>query len=99
MYSVLYDRVLLKKVEVEKVSAGGIVLHTRPEDATYEADVIAVGNGKRRNNNADPIPLDVRVGDRVVYNPNTVIEIMFKGEQYLVIREDEIYAVVDVQTS
>jgi chaperonin GroES len=96
MYNVLYDRVLLKKIEVEKVSAGGIVLHTRPEDATHEAEVIAVGNGKKRKNKP-PLPLDVKVGDRVVYNPNTVIEIQFKGEELLVIREDEIYAIVEVQ--
>jgi len=94
MYKVLYDRVLLRRIEVEKVSAGGIVLHSRPEDATYEAEVIAVGNGKKRPNK-DPLPLDVNVGDRVMYNPNTVIEILFKGEKLLVIREDEIYAILE----
>lgn len=93
---VLHDRVLLKKIEQENKSQGGIVL-AKVVDEVYEATVVSVGEGKPVKNSA-PIPLTVKAGDRVMYNPQAVIPVTVDGENYLVIKEEEIFAVLDPET-
>jgi chaperonin GroES len=90
---VMHDRVLIKKLEPETKSAGGIML-TSSVTPVYEAEVVAVGTGKPVKDGA-PIPLTVQVGDRVMYNPSATISVTVKGESLLVIKEEEIFAILD----
>jgi chaperonin GroES len=90
---VMHDRVLIKKLEPETKSAGGIML-TTSVTPVYEAEVVAVGTGKPVKDGA-PIPLTVQVGDRVMYNPSATITVTVKGETLLVIKEEEIFAILD----
>lgn len=90
---VMHDRVLIKKLEPETKSAGGIML-TTSVTPVYEAEVVAVGTGKPVKDGA-PIPLTVKVGDRVMYNPSATITVTVKGETLLVIKEEEIFAIMD----
>jgi chaperonin GroES len=90
---VMHDRVLIKKLEPETKSAGGIML-TTSVTPVYEAEVVAVGTGKPVKDGA-PIPLTVKVGDRVMYNPSATITVTVKGETLLVIKEEEIFAILD----
>lgn len=90
---VMHDRVLIKKLDPDTKSAGGIVL-TSSVTPVYEAEVVAVGNGKPVKDGV-PIPLTVRVGDRVIYNPSATITVTVKGETLLVIKEEEIFAILD----
>ena len=90
---VMHDRVLIKKLEPDTKSAGGIVL-TSSVTPVYEAEVVAVGNGKPVKDGT-PIPLTVKIGDRVIYNPSATITVTVKGETLLVIKEEEIFAILD----
>ena len=90
---VLYDRVVLKKIEPETKTSGGIVLASAV-DPIYEATVVNVGSGKPVKDSA-PIPLSVKVGDRVMYNPGAVVSVKVNGEEFLITKEEEIYAIVD----
>ena len=90
---VMHDRVLIRKIEPDTKSAGGIML-TSTVTPVYEAEVIAVGNGKPIKDST-PIPLTVKVGDRVMYNPAATIAVSVKGESLLVIKEEEIFAILE----
>jgi len=90
---VMHDRFLIRKLEPETKSAGGIML-TSSVTPVYEAEVVAVGTGKPVKDSA-PIPLTVKVGDQVIYNPAATITVSVKGETLLVIKEEEIFAILD----
>jgi chaperonin GroES len=90
---VMHDRVLLKKIDPETKTAGGLVL-TSAVNPVYEAEVIAVGPGKPVKDGT-PTPLTVKVGDRVMYNPSATISVNVKGEGLLVVKEEEIYAILE----
>jgi chaperonin GroES len=89
---VLHDRVLLKKIETENKSAGGIVLAGEVEPH-FEATVVLVGTG-RQVKDGPPIPPTVKEGDRVMYNPAACVDVKVNGESMLVIKELEIYAIL-----
>ena len=89
---VMHDRVLIKKNEPEKVTSGGIVL-AGDNEPKFEATVVAVGTGKPVKD-GDPIPMTVQVGDTVIYNPSATIAVVVGGENLLVIREEEIFAIM-----
>jgi chaperonin GroES len=90
---VMHDRVLIKKIESEKKTAGGLVLPGEI-DPVFEATVIAVGTGKPIKEGGY-IPLTVKVGDRVMYNPSATISVNVKGETLLVTKEEDIFAIID----
>jgi chaperonin GroES len=90
---VMHDRVLIKKIEPEKKTASGLVL-AGTSDVTFEATVIAVGTGKPVKDST-PIPMTVKVGDRVLYNPSATITVNVGGETLLVTKEDDIFAIMD----
>lgn len=91
--SIMHDRVLIKKIEPEPVSSGGILLAGNPV-ATFEAIVVGVGTGKPLENGLS-IPPTVAVGDQVIYDPGKTISLTIKGENLLVIKEEDIFAVID----
>ena len=90
--TILYDRVLIKKIEVEEKTVGGIVLTGSATDPVYEGEVVKVGEGKLTKANV-LIPLTVKVGDVVVYDPSAAIDVTVDGEKFLVLREENIFAV------
>lgn len=90
----LHDRVVIKRVEEERMSAGGIVI---PDSATEKPDrgeVIAVGNGKV-SDNGDVRPLDLKVGDVVLFGKYSGTAVKVEGEELLVMSESDVIAVVE----
>jgi len=89
----LGDRVIVKAITSEEKSPGGIVLPDTAKEKPQEGEVLAVGPGKTLDN-GKVIPLDVKVGDRVVYSKYGGTEIKLNGEEYVVLRQDDILGVV-----
>jgi chaperonin GroES len=92
--TILNDRVLVRKKEVETKTSGGIVLTGSAATPTFEATVLKVGEGKRTKN-GNLIPLAVKPDDVIIYHPNAGVPMTLDGEQLLVLREDEIFAIKD----
>jgi chaperonin GroES len=90
----LHDRVIIKRVEEETTTAGGIVLPGSAAEKPSEGTVLAVGNGKLLEN-GETRPLDVKVGDRVLFGKYSGNEVTVDGEEVIVMREDDIMAVLD----
>lgn len=92
MLQPLGDRVLVKPLQAEEKSAGGIILPEAAQEKPREGEVIAVGPGKL-NDKGDRKPMNVKVGDVVVYSEYGGTEISHEGEDYLLIDEGSILAV------
>jgi chaperonin GroES len=89
----LYDRVLLKRLEEQEVKRGGIIIPDTAKEKPQEAEVIAVGKGKV-NDDGKVVPLEVKKGDRVLIGKYSGTEVMIDGEEHIILREDEILAVL-----
>ena len=89
----LHDRVIVKRQEKETTTAGGIVLASSAAEKPSEGVDVAVGPGKP-NKNGDVRPLEVKVGDRVLFGKFTGSEVKVDGEDYVIMREEEIFAVI-----
>ena len=92
--SILGDRVLIRKIESDKTTAGGLVVLTGDDIHTPKGVVLKVGEG-RTTKEGVLIPISVEVGNTVMYYPNAGLPVKIEGEDLLVLREEEIYAVVD----
>ena len=90
----LGDRVVVKVVDMEEKTSGGILLPSNAKEKPQEAEVLAVGPGKMMEN-GNRIAMDVRVGDRVVFAKYAGTEIKTQGEEVLVISEKDILAIVE----
>jgi chaperonin GroES len=90
----LHDRVIIKRMEEERMSAGGIVIPDSATEKPVRGEVIAVGHGKR-NDKGDLIPLDVKVGDKVLFGKYSGSEVKVDGEELLVMREEDITAIIE----
>ncbi|MBU4270119.1 co-chaperone GroES [Candidatus Dependentiae bacterium] len=90
----LYDKVLIKRVENESVSAGGIIIPDSAQEKTQIGLVKAVGTGKV-NNDGSIRSLNVKTGDKVLFGKFSGTEIKLESEEYLIIREEEILAIVE----
>ncbi|PWV62504.1 co-chaperone GroES [Plasticicumulans acidivorans] len=90
----LHDRVIVKRVEEETKTAGGIVLPGNAAEKPSRGTVLAVGRGKILEN-GDVRPLDVKVGDHVLFGKYSGSEVKVDGDDVLVMREDEIMAVIE----
>ena len=90
----LHDRVLIKRVEEETKSVGGIVLPGTAAEKPSRGNVIAVGRGKLLES-GDIRPLDVKEGDHVLFGKYSGSEVKVDGEDYIIMREDEIMAVIE----
>ncbi len=89
----LYDRVIVRRLEDERTTAGGIVIPDNAAEKPMRGQVIAVGTGKALDNGTVR-PLAVKVGDKVLFGKYTGTEIKVAGEEVVVMREDDIMAVV-----
>ncbi len=90
----LGDRVVLKLVEQEEKTRGGILLPDTAKEKPQKGEVLAVGTGKVLDS-GEKVPLDVKVGDRVIFARYSGTEVKVEGEEYLIVSERDILAVVD----
>lgn len=90
----LHDRVLVKRLEAETKSAGGIVIPDTATEKPVRGQVIAVGKGKLLEN-GELRPLDIKNGDKILFGKYSGTEVKIDGEEYLVMREDDVMAVID----
>lgn len=88
----LSDRVLVKVLEAEGKTKGGIVLPDTAKEKPQEAEVVAVGKGKVQD--GKDIPLEVKAGDKVLFGKYSGTEIVVDGEEYLMLKEEDILAIV-----
>jgi chaperonin GroES len=90
----LHDRILVKRLEEERTSAGGIIIPDTATEKPIQGKVIAVGNGKILEDGSIR-KLDVKVGDKVLFGKYGGTEVKVDGEELLVMREDDIMAVIE----
>lgn len=90
----LHDRVIIKRMEEERTSPGGIVIPDSATEKPIRGEVLAVGKGKTTDN-GEVKALDVKVGDKVLFGKYSGTEVKMDGEELLVMREDDIMAVIE----
>lgn len=90
----LQDRIILKRVESEEKSKGGIIIPDNAKEKPMEGEVLAVGNGKVLDDGTVK-QLDVKVGDRVLFGKYSGTEIKLDGEERLIVREDDILGIIE----
>jgi chaperonin GroES len=91
----LHDRIVVKRVEEEKTSPGGIVIPDTAKEKPIQGEVIAVGNGKLLDS-GEKRALDVKVGDKVLFGKYSGTEVKIDGIDYLMLREDDVMGVLEV---
>jgi chaperonin GroES len=90
----LHDRVVIKRMEEERTSPGGIVIPDTATEKPIKGEVMAVGKGKIMEN-GDVRPLDLKTGDKVLFGKYSGTEVKVEGEDFLVMREDDVMAVIE----
>ena len=90
----LYDRIVVKRIEEQETVRGGIIIPDSAKEKPQEGEVVAVGNGKRLED-GKLVPLDVKVGDRILFGKYSGSDIKLDGDEYMIMREDEILGVLD----
>jgi chaperonin GroES len=89
----LYDRIIVKSSAPEEVTKGGIIIPDTAKEKPMQGTVVAVGNGKMTEE-GKVIPLQVKVGDNIIYGKYSGTEISVEGTDYLMMRESDIFAIV-----
>jgi len=90
----LYDRILIKRVDTEEKTKGGIIIPDTAKEKPQEGKVVALGKGKLLDDGSTKA-LDVKVGDRVLFSKYGGTDINIDGEDYLILREEEILAIIE----
>ncbi len=93
MLKPLGDRVVLKQLEAEETTKGGIILTSQSQEKPQEAEVIAVGPGAKVDGKV--VPVEVKVGDKVVYSKYAGLEVKYDGTEYIIVKESDILAIVE----
>ena len=89
----LHDRLLIRRIEEKETAKGGIIIPDSAKEKPQEGEVLAVGNGKILENGTK-VALDVKVGDKILFGKYSGTDIKIDGEEVLILREDEVLAVV-----
>jgi chaperonin GroES len=89
----LHDRLLIRRIEEKETVKGGIIIPDTAKEKPQEGQVLAVGNGKILENGTK-LPLDVKVGDKILFGKYSGTDIKIDGEEVLILREDEVLAIV-----
>ena len=89
----LHDRVVVRRIEADQKTAGGIIIPDSAQEKPSEGEVIAVGEGNR-DDDGDRIPLDVKVGDRVLFGKWSGTEVKIGGEDLLIMKESDIMGII-----
>ena len=90
----LQDRILVQRVEEEKTTKGGIIILDTAKEKPAEGKVIAVGDGKVADD-GKRIPLAIKKGDRILFGKYSGTEVKIEGEEYLIMREDDVLGVIE----
>ncbi len=90
----LHDRVVVKRMEEERTSPGGIVIPDSATEKPIKGEVVAVGNGKITES-GEVRPLDLKAGDQILFGKYSGTEVKVEGEELLVMREDDVMAVIE----
>jgi len=90
----LHDRIIVRQLEEEEKTKGGIIIPDTAKEKPFEGKVIAVGTG-RVNKDGKKIPLEVKKGDRVLYARYGGTEVKIDGEEYLMMKEEDILAIIE----
>jgi len=90
----LHDRILIKRVEEGETVKGGIIIPDTAKEKSQEGEVIAVGDGKRTKD-GKIIPIDVKVGDRILFGKYSGTDIRIDDVDYVIVREEEVLAVLE----
>lgn len=91
----LHDRILVQRVEEETTTKGGIIIPDTAKEKPAEGKIIAVGTGRLNKETGATTPLAVKVGDTVLFNKYSGTEVKLDGAEYLIMREDDVLAIVD----
>ena len=90
----LHDRIIVQRIEEGEQKVGGIIIPDTAKEKPQQGQVIAAGNGKTKDD-GKRLPLDVKAGDRILFGKYSGNEFKENGEEYLILREDEVLAVID----
>ena len=90
----LHDRVVVRRIEEDERTKGGIIIPDTAKEKPQQGEVIAAGPGKFDEKGGQRIPMDVKVGDKVLYGKYSGTEVTIDGEQYLILRESDVLAIV-----
>ncbi|MFN4240028.1 MAG: co-chaperone GroES [Erythrobacter cryptus] len=90
----LHDRVLVRRIEADTKTAGGIIIPDSAQEKPSEGEVIAVGEGAR-DEDGERIPMDVKVGDRVLFGKWSGTEVKINGEDLLIMKESDIMGIIE----
>ena len=90
----LHDRIIVQRIEEGEQKVGGIIIPDSAKEKPQQGKVIAAGSGKSKDD-GKRVPLDVKTGDRILFGKYSGQEIKLDGEEYLIMREDEVLAVME----
>lgn len=90
----LHDRILLRRLEQEEKTAGGIIIPDTAKEKPMEGEIVAIGTGLR-DDKGNTVPLDVKAGDRVLFSKWSGTEVTINGEELLVMKESDVMGVVE----
>jgi len=90
----LQDRIVVKRLEEEEKTKGGIIIPDTAKEKPIEGKVIAVGNGKLMENGTR-VPLEIKVGDRILFGKYSGTEVKINGEEHLIMREDDVLGIIE----
>jgi chaperonin GroES len=93
----LHDRIIVQRLDEGEQKVGGIIIPDTAKEKPQQGKVIAVGNGKIKDD-GKVLPLDVKEGDTILFGKYSGQEIKLDGEEYLIMREDEVLAVIETAT-
>ena len=90
----LHDRVMVRRVDQEEKSAGGIIIPDTAQEKPMEGEIVAAGNGARRDDGT-LVPLDVKAGDRILFGKWSGTEVKIDGEELLIMKESDLLGVIE----
>tara|TARA_R110002096_G_scaffold74746_4_gene176964 strand:- start:24395 stop:24679 length:285 start_codon:yes stop_codon:yes gene_type:complete len=92
-FTPLHDRVLVRRIEGDEKTAGGLIIPESAKEKPAEGEIIAVGTGARKES-GDLIPMDVKVGDKVLFGKWNGVEVTLNGEELLMMKESDIFGIL-----
>jgi len=94
----LHDRILIKRIEEKESVKGGIIIPDTAKEKPQEGEVVAVGHGKK-SEEGNVIALDVKAGDRILFGKYSGAEIKLDGQEYLILREEEVLGIIEAKAA
>ena len=91
----LEDRILVKSIDAEQTTASGLVIPDTAKEKPQEGEVLAVGPGRWNEDGDERVPLDIKVGDKVIYSKYGGTEVKYNGEEYLILSSRDVLAVLE----